>query len=994
MTAEHAFPPDLAPLAIQFADRLGEALTASSAIDIVLREAADERLALAYLVKLAEQAQPRLAAILRQPEAARDLIFSLGASEFVAAGLSAKADGLELFESSISRDLDSLIEDMRCPIDEVANRADAELRLREFKRRNFLRIAIADLTGHFDVTATMVAMSRLADECVRAALSAAGQLLGATDLADSFCVVAMGKLGAGELNLCSDIDLMYLFDSPDPEGSRESVSRLAELTTELLSNCCFRTDLRLRPGGRDSPLVVSLDGAVNFYSSFGQTWERAALLRARPIAGHLELGRNLLAELNRFIYRRYLDFDTLRQLRVMKRRIEEELRPAAMIERNIKLGYGGIRELEFIVQALILIYGGRDARLRTERTITALDRLESFGYLSKDRARELASAYLFLRDVEHKLQVVAGRQTHSLPTQREAFAALAARMGSGKDPEAAKRFQLELERCRDLVATQFREMLSGSDAESVPIASEAARAAWRNALEPVGSAPILHLMGFAHPTENAADLGLLIRGPVHAPASPRRRELLDQLGPILIDEISRLPDPGLALRNLADFIASVGARTSFLSLLEQHPATRRVMLRLFASSSYLSTLFIRHPEMLDTLVRSDLARLTRVPAELAGEVAGLVAASPDFESRLDALRSFRHQEFLRIAIADLAGNLELEAVQIELTALAGAVLREALAMATAAVSAQRIIPPDLRLCVMALGRLGAREMSYNSDLDLIVIYDDPSEVSASSRDVAARITQRLIAILESRTREGYAYKIDLRLRPSGNAGPLVASLTGFREYHRAQAAVWERQAMVRARVVAGDRTLGREVEAARRKIVFGRPLNTAEVGEIVSMRMRMERELGNEKGGHLNLKQGPGGLVDVEFLTQMIAMRHGADIGDLTARSTIALIRALAEHGLLPSDDAVNLAADYRFLAHLENRLRIETDSPAWALTTDVTELTPLARRMGFSGDDGARTMLDELTVRRARIRTIFTRCFAVEQCASDGRFGADRSSP
>src|SRR5579875_2027353 len=568
------------------------------------------------------------------------------------------------------------------------------------------------------------------------------------------------------------------------------------------------------------------------------------------------------------------------------------------------------------------------------------------GYLAPRHAQRLASAYLFLRDVEHKLQVAAGLQTHSLPPDGPQMAAVAARLHLGKGPLAAERLQIALRQHREFVANQFRETLAGGEGESLG-ASDEAHAAWRAALEPEASMPLLERLGFANPGESAGHLTMLARGPAHLPASPRRHELVDQLGP---------------------------------RLLEQHPETRRVLLRLFASSRYLSTLFIRHPELLDTLVRSDLARVRRNPDDLRRDLSGLVGANRGFEAQLDAVRSFRHQEFLRIAIADLAGMLELAEVQTELTALAEAVLDEALAIATAEVASRRPIPPGLKLLVVGMGRLGAGEMSYNSDLDLIFIYRDPDESVGASREVAARITQKIVAVLETRTREGYAYKLDLRLRPSGNAGPIVTSMAGFRDYHRSSSAVWERQTLVRARAVVGDAQLAAEFEQARREIAFERGLKAAEVGEIAAMRTRMERELGAEDGRRLNLKQGPGGLVDVEFVTQMMAMRYGRRFPELTARGITRLIRALGARGLMTVEDATQLEAGYDFLARLENRLRIETDQAAWALPASAAELTPLARRMGYEGGAGARRMLDELAAHRRRIRVIFERYFAAEQ--------------
>jgi glutamate-ammonia-ligase adenylyltransferase len=308
------------------------------------------------------------------------------------------------------------------------------------------------------------------------------------------------------------------------------------------------------------------------------------------------------------------------------------------------------------------------------------------------------------------------------------------------------------------------------------------------------------------------------------------------------------------------------------------------------------------------------------------------------------------------------------------------VLDEAMTLARIQTEARFPIPATMRLCAIAMGRLGASEMSYNSDLDLIFVYDDRAEVAAGSREIASRITQKLIAILESRTREGYAYKLDLRLRPSGNAGPLVTSLAGFRDYHRQSSAVWERQALVRARVITGDPELAREVEAARQEFVYGRGLSTDEVGEIAAMRHRMEMEIGAEDKTRLNIKQGHGGLVDVEFLAQMMALSHGHRHPELRVRNTMELLEALAALDLLTAADASVLEDDYRFLSRLENRLRIESDQPSWAVPTAVISLRPLARRMGFEGADGAARLLAELAQRRNRIRGIFERYFSATQ--------------
>jgi glutamate-ammonia-ligase adenylyltransferase len=959
---------------------------------LVIDHAPDERLALGFLLKLEDLARGSVTAALCDAELASDLVFCLGSSEVVGTTLcGADSAWLDLFREARSQDLSSFVAGLRFDFDQIADLGAYRAALSEARRRAFLIVAVSDLLRRFSVTQTMSAMSALADRCVEAALAGAirfSKKYAATKV--DLCVLALGKLGAEELNLSSDLDLTYLFDPPaggsesgsgDSHEQKLAATKLAELTTELLREAGFRIDLRLRPGGRFAQLVTSLDGALNFYENFGQTWERAVLLRARAIAGPRERSQWLLGELQRFIYRRYSDFDTLSQLRTMKNQIELEMGSADMVARNIKLGRGGIRELEFVVQALTLVYGGRDPRIRTPRTLEALERLARCGYLNAQRVCELTEAYLFLRDVEHKLQVAAGLQSHTLPADPSARAIVAARMRMGKGAEAATAFERTLAAHRDRVAAIFSELLGSGDQAKAERVSREARQTWLDALDPELSAAGLKALGFANPIESASQLVLLARGPEHALITTRRRELLGSLGPRLLDEMCAEPDPDLALANLAQFIAAVGARTSFLALLEAHEPTRRALLRLFASSQYLSALFIRHPELLDTLVRSDLARLTRLRAELSEELKERLEVCSDYEGRLDALRSFRHQEFLRIAIADLSAQIGLADVQRELTVLAETMLHFALNVARDEVSVRLPLARKIALSVVAMGRLGAAEMSYNSDLDLIFVYDPLNADPLSSHEAAAKVAQKLIGVLETKTREGYVYKLDLRLRPSGNAGPLVTSCDGWRKYYRDGCALWERQALIKARAVAGEKALGDEVEACREAAAFDAGLTGEQVDEIERMRARMEREISPETAHSLNLKQGRGGLVDVEFLTQMLALRYARKRPELRReRATPRLLDALARVGLLDSPEAEMLKSHYAFLTLLEHRLRIQRDEPASAISTNPADLTPLAKRMGFDGPYGAHRLLEELESRRSQVREIFSRRFAEEK--------------
>src|SRR6204780_255219 len=488
MARTAAQSPQLNVLADRLRDRLGNERLAQNALAIVKARTPDDQLALAFLTKLAENSAAALKDILRDRAAGADLIFCLGASELIATELSLAGSGwAEIFLEARARTIDGMvaaIRTSRVTID-APDRQAAAGELGRFMRRMMVQVAIADLLDRLSVGETALAMSELADECIRTALDLATRFLGERARAiGRFCVLAMGKLGARELNLSSDVDLIYLHASAGSPDSSEAAARLGESFTEILSARCFRIDMRLRPGGRPAPLVTPIDGAINYYETLGEPWERAALLRARPVAGDLEIGYQLRVELNHFVFRSYLDFDTLRQLRAMKRQIEAELKTPAMIERNIKLGRGGIRELEFIVQSLTLIYGGRDPRLRVEQTVAALEKLDSLGYLPSKRARELSDADLFLRAVGHNLPVVAGLQTHVLPADDHGMRALTARMGFGNGPAAFENFSAQLKSHRALVATQFRETLVGGDEESTRWVSSSAELAWNSALDP------------------------------------------------------------------------------------------------------------------------------------------------------------------------------------------------------------------------------------------------------------------------------------------------------------------------------------------------------------------------------------------------------------------------------------------------------------------------------------------------------------------------------
>jgi glutamate-ammonia-ligase adenylyltransferase len=875
--------------------------------------------------------------------------------------------------------------------------------LRRYRRREVLRIGGRDLLRLGSVDDTVRELSRLAEAVIDAAVACTRARLveewgeawvPGERFPAAFCVLGMGKLGGEELNYSSDVDLVYLYECDGEQSASRTLgqffSRLAGEVTRALREVtadgfCFRVDLRLRPGGAEGPLAVSLPAALSYYETWGQTWERAAWLKARPVGGDRALGASLLAELAAFVYRRYLDFGTIEDLKDMKRRVDASLRSLHEARRNVKLGRGGIREVEFFVQAQQLVHAGKDARLQPRGTLAALGALASCGYVEPALAERLAADYRFLRDVEHKLQIVDERQTQLIPDDPPEVLALARRLGF-TGPDADHAFWTAHAEHTGAVQAAFDALFHGAEMDRrreekpeigalIEELEHEERALWR-----------LGRLGFRDLEAAYRDLRLLRDGPPHARASARRRQALTALAPALLAEIARSAAPDRALGHLATFVSTIGARTSYLHLMLENPGVMRLLVRLFATSEFLSAFFLRHPELLDSLVRADLVRVVRSVEDMAAELADRLAVAPDLEAALDILRRFRHEEFLRIGVHDIEGSLDPDAVSRQLTSLAEACLGAALGIARREVLARAGLPPEPAsggLAVLGMGKLGSGELNYASDLDLIFIYD-PGDATrwggrALPHEIFTRIAQRAISALQTPTREGLAYRIDTRLRPSGNQGPLVCSREAFAAYHQTSAQLWERQALIKARALSGPAPLRSDLETIIEGFVYGRGLEPAEVAEIARMRARIERERDAPAVAGVNIKTGRGGLVDVEFLVQMLQLRHGHTQPRLRTRATREAITELAAVGLLHGDEASALGAGYAFLRAIENRLRLERNQPVEALETDAEALLTLARRLGYGGTDEAAVAALRADHGRHRqaIRDVYDRHFA-----------------
>ncbi len=1013
---------------------LGTELVVSLAADALVT--ADPDLALNNLERLFwTSSRETLATLLAEPVRRRQLLTILGASPFLTALLCRRKEHLDdLFGAAglaIAKNQVAMDAELRQRIPAGSSFEFLQQQLRLFKAREILRIGSRDLCGLAtleEVTAELTALAAAAlqraceigEELLRAEYGAPLLDIGCdTDNEARFTVLGMGKFGGNELNFSSDIDLIYFYTSDrgltagvtDPAGGvRNCISlhryfiKLAELVTKALSQVTsdgfvFRVDLRLRPEGDSGEMANSLAAAEIYYESWGQSWERSAMLKARPVAGSLELGEELLQRLEPFIYRRHLDYAMVEDIKLMKQKIDHSLARAQEGTQNLKLGRGGIREIEFFIQALQLIYAGKNPRLRERNSLKALDLLCDEGLVKPAERDQLAAAYRFLRTVEHRIQVVQERQTHNLPTRPEELLSLARRCGFA----TTEAFVTELAQRRERVTQTFRDLFYTSEEELPAQISPEVAFLFDPAADPDLCKDILEEKGFRNPDAAYDSLLVLRDGGAGSRLTERARRILDRIAPLLLQEVLRTPDPAMALNNLEQFLAACRrARGTFYSLLAENPEIIKLIVSLFATSQFLSRSFILHPEILDSLVSRAHAAETRDATTMSTRLAGLLGEARHYEEKLEVLRRFRNEEFLRIALDDLYGHTPQGAITRQLSFLADACLTQAVAVAREELLPRFGLPfcrnadgheHEASFAIIGMGKLGGMELNYHSDLDIIFIYEgngetrpvagsDPERFKGQgNQEYFARLAQRIISVLTLMTREGYVYQIDARLRPSGNKGPLVTSLPAYEAYHQETAAPWERQALIKARVVTGTPLLADRITALTERIVYERALPENLAGEIYRLRQRMEKEIAREGGGQFNIKTGRGGMVDVEFLVQYLQLRHGAACPAVRVASTLEALRALQNERLLPGSDVELLIAGYKFLRRLENKLRLVHDQSVNDLDAEPAALAKLARHLGYP-DKPRRpeeAFLDEYNQVTEGIREVFDRHLAPE---------------
>ncbi len=716
------------------------------------------------------------------------------------------------------------------------------------------------------------------------------------------------------------------------------------------------------------------------------------MLKARPVAGSKALGEQLLQRLEPFIYRRHLDYAMIDDIKIMKQKIDRSLTREKEGDLNLKLGHGGIREIEFFIQALQLINAGKNPLLRERNSLLALQILCSESLITTEERDNLSAAYRFLRTTEHRIQVVHEQQTHNLPTRPEELTALAKRCGFPDSNE----FMSVLQQHREKVTAVFRDLFYTSEEELPSQVSSEVAFLFDADADPDLCMDILEAKGFRPPEAAYESLTVLQQGGTKGYLTERARRQLDRIAPLLFQEVMHSPDPPMALANMEKFLESCRrARGTYYALLAENPEVIKILAALFATSQFLSRNFIQHPEVLDSLVSRSYAQNVKEPEDLTAELAGQLNNTSHYEDKLNTLRRFRNEEFLRIALNDIHGHTPQGQTTRQLSLVADACLQHALIIAREELLERYGLPcckdnngktHEAEFAIIGMGKLGGMELNYHSDLDIIFIYEGEGKTQAAegtdperfkpqtNQQYFVRLAQRIISILTVLTQEGYVYEIDTRLRPSGNQGQLISSLPAYREYHESAAAPWERQALIKARVIAGSSELAANYDALTAEIVYDRPLPDDLAEETCRLRKRMETELGKEDALHRNIKTGRGGMVDVEFIAQYLQLCHGKKKQALRCRNTVDALHLLQSENLISEIDYESLVTGYKFLRRLENKLRLVHDQSINELAADPAYLAKLARHLGYPESTGQpeKLFLEEYAKTTQTIREIF----------------------
>lgn len=833
-----------------------------------------------------------------------------------------------------------LVSDMHAYLSthEINDEVSLKRSLRKLRQRVMLRVITRDLNGKAGLQEVMQAMSDLAEVTVNVALrflhplltQQYGEPIGESGQPQSLIVIGMGKLGGFELNVSSDIDLIFAFEEDgETNGASSGKSTLSnhEFFTRVAKKLIaaideitedgfvFRVDMRLRPYGSEGPLACSLAMLEEYYQNQGREWERYAWIKGRVIAGPAQQVVDLLRP---FVFRKYLDYGAFASMRDLKVQIQRDVNKRDMHD-NIKLGRGGIREIEFIAQVFQLIRGGQDVSLQIRPTLSVLALLNEKNLLPAETVHALNKAYVFLRDLEHRLQYQEDQQTQTLPTTEEGKKRIALAMNCDDWLE----LRSKIDGHRAIVDQHFSEVFNDpKDAQS-----EDAQVSeiWQGIVNDEEAIARISTLGYVEPMETLRRLNRLHQSSKYKQLPELSRQRFDDLMPLVITLSANEPSPDIVLMRVSDLLESICRRASYLALLAEYPAALNLVIKLISASPWLAQYLTQHPVLLDELL--DTQHLYAVPdfSLMREELkARLAEFEGDVERQMDVMRHFKHAAVFRFAAKDVAGELPLQTLSDYLSALANLVLEVTIETIWPTLRAKHRETP--KFAVIGYGKLGGKELGYASDLDIIFLYDDPAE---NAGEIYARFGQRINNWLNSMTAAGVLYETDLQLRPDGASGLLVSSVDAFREYQQQKAWVWEHQAITRANFIAGDVSIGDAFEKIRYDVMTQKRDQAALKLSVVDMRHKM-RASHIHPPGVFDLKESEGGIIDVEFMVQYLVLAYAHQHPELTKNiGNIGLLGLMAELGIIEKSQADDVSSAYLELRKLQHSSRLQGHTKA-----------------------------------------------------------------
>jgi glutamate-ammonia-ligase adenylyltransferase len=889
---------------------------------------------------------------------------------------------------SVARE--ELVEEICSDVAAAVDERDVMAILRRHKLRETLRIAYGDIVHRQRVTTVTEQISFVADAICEAAVRSARQSLqeqrGTPQSPDGkparFVVLALGKLGGSELNYSSDIDLIFLYedvgyiDGPRSMTCREFFERLSRLIVKYLTEntqlgAAYRVDLRLRPDGSQGPPAIDVDAALRYYDICGRTWERQAFVKARPIAGDLDLGHEFLEQLKLWIYRRYLGWADIAGIRALKRRIEHRAQREGEDDLNVKTGHGGIRDIEFVIQFLQLLNGGDLPEVRTGNTLEAIDRLERAGCLTLQERTVLEDNYVFLRKLEHRLQIMFDLQTHTMPQNDEELRKLAIRMGFAEGPHRSplqafkSDYRQRAEKTRSILNYLLNEPFE-LDGQSEPepevdlvLDPDPAPQTVQDVLSPYG---------FRNIPDAYENLKALTTEKISFLSTRRCRHFLAAIARQLLEEIAKTPDPDATLVNLSKVSDSLGGKGVLWALFSLNTPSLKLYVRLCATMPYLAGILTSNPgmidELMDSLVLDKLPSFELLNRHLDELLRGAEAVDP-------ILHGFKNSLHLRVGVRDILGKEDIRNTHRVLSDISEVCLRKVADREFSRLSAKYGTPMiqeedgeerPCELVILGMGKLGGREPNYHSDLDVMFLYEadgttrqrlrSRSSHSTTNQHFFTQLGQRIIKTLSQIGPHGRLYEIDARLRPTGRSGALAVSLNEFvRYFAEGQGQLWERQALCKARPVYGSAEVCEKTMRSVHEAIIGSGWKPEYAEQIRHMRVRLQ----NTASEH-NLKRGPGGTVDIEFLVQMLQLKHAGATPSVLVPGTLDAIQALREAGHLRDDDADYLSRSYRFLRSVEARLRLMNTTARHDVPTEDTEQEKLAFLLEY---DNAESLIE-----------------------------------